>query len=175
VGGDEREGVIRPGESLQVCWRLDAPLRLSIEDSEIDKNPEPLNFEEDLRADLDRRVESATLLTELDNHFPFGVEVLLLVGPDSTSTLNDPELVIGPLTVTPGLVDPEKGFVTESTTSRHEIVLDRGQLDAFTRAGAHTALVALIPGTDGRIVSLRTLDKLTVRGALSVELLVDDE
>jgi len=175
VGGDGEIGTIRPDDRAQVVWRADAPLRLVIEDAEVDRNPEALDLDEDLRTNIEDHLLAAEILVEIDNHFPFGLDVLFLVGPDSTSALDDPELVIGPLSVTAGAIDETTRYVNASVATQHVIALDAEQVRAFTRPDAFTALRALIPGTDGQEVVLRAGDGLTARGALSLDVLIEDD
>jgi hypothetical protein len=175
VGGDGWVGTVRPGDRARACWRVDAPLRLELLPSETAFDPEPLDLDDDLRRDLDRRLASAAITAVIDNHLPFGVDVLLQVGPDSLSALTFPELVIGPLAVSAGLVDDVGGYVTASAGSRHVIALDRDQIRALTRPGAYTAAVATLPGTGGRIVTLRSVDRVSVSGALTAEITVGDD
>jgi hypothetical protein len=175
VGGNDEIGTIRPDDVALVLWRADAPLRLSIESSEIDRNPEALNLDEDLRDQLDSHLQAAEIIVEIGNHFPFDLSVEFLVGPDSLTTLNDPELTIGPLTVASGLVGETSRYVEEAVTTRHVITLTGTQIRAFTRENAYTGLRALIPGTNGAEVLLRTGDGLSALGALSVEILIEDD
>jgi len=175
VGGDDEVGTIRPDDRAQVVWRADAPLRLVIEDAEVDRNPEPLDLDEDLRTSIEDHLLEAEILVEIDNHFPFGLDVLFLVGPDSISALDDPELVIGPLSVAAGVIDETTRYVSESVATQHLIALDAEQVRAFTRPSACTALRALLPGTDGQEVVLRAGDGLTARGALSLDILIEDD
>ena len=175
VGGDDVIGTISPDDICRIAWHADAPLRLSLENSEIDREPEPLDLDEDLREQLDDHLVAAELLVEIDNRFPFGVDILFLVGPDSLSTLATPDLVIGPLAVAAGEVGETSRYVEAGVVSTHVIELDAAEVRAFTREGAYTALRALIPGTDGEEVLLRTVDGLSARGALSAEIIVEDD
>ncbi len=175
VGGDGWVGTVRPGDRARACWRVDAPLRLELLPSETAFDPEPLDLDDDLRRDLDRHLESAAITAVIGNHLPFGVDVRLQVGPDSLSALDDPELVIGPLSVAAGLVDDVGGYVTATTDSRQVVALDRDQVRALTRPGAFVAAVATLPGTGGLAVTLRSVDRLTVSGALTAEITVVDD
>lgn len=175
VGGDEAIGTVSPGDACRVVWRADAPLRLALEASEIDRDPEALDLDEDLREQLDDHLLAAEIRMEIDNHFPFAMDVEFLVGPDSLSALNAPELVIGPLSVAAGTVGAISRYVEAGVLSTHVITLSTSQIHAFTRPGAHTALRALIPGTGGEEVLLRTGDGLSARGALTVEIQVEDD
>ncbi len=175
VGGEDEIGTVSPDDVCLVVWRADAPLRLTLESSQIDRNPEALDLDEDLREQLDEHLLSAEILVEIDNHFPFDLQVEFLVGPDSTSALDDPELVVGPVTVAAGAIGEISRYVETSVVTTQVIALDAAEIRAFTRPGAYTAMRALIPGTGGQEVLLRSVDGLGARGALTVEIMVEDD
>ena len=175
VGGDGWVGTVHPGDRARACWRVDAPLRVELLPSISTFDAEPLDLDDDVRGDLDRHLESAALTAVIDNHLPFGVDVTLQVGPDSLSALTSPELVIGPLAVSAGLLDDVGGYVATATASRHVVTLDREQIRALTRPGAFTAAVASLPGTGGRLVTLRSVDRVSVSGALTAEITVSED
>jgi len=176
VGGDDRIGTIRPGDSALVSWRVAAPVRVVIADgTEINHHPERIAIDADVRDDIDRHVVAGELVADVDNHFPFGVGIRLLVGPDSLGTLTAPELVIGPLDVAEGDVDPATGTTVAARRTRLVVPLDHDQIRAFLRPDAHLAVAALLPGSGGQAVALRLGDGVTVTGAVRVELLVEED
>lgn len=175
IGGPDEIGTVRPGDSAEVTWRVDAPLQLAIDPTEFEQDPEPLDLDADTRDALDEHLVQAELLAEIANGLPVGVQVSLLVGADEATTLSDPTLTIGPLDVTAGVVDPVYRWVTEPGVSTHEIALSAAQVSAITAPGAHMAVVAALPGTDGEDVIVRICDGVGVRGALSAEVLVSDD
>lgn len=175
IGGPGEIGTVRPGEGASVAWRLDAPLRLIVDQAEIDQEPTALNLDVETRRNLDERLVAAEIRADIANSFPFGVEVMFLVGSSAATTLTAPTLEIGPLVVTAGSVHPTDHWVVAPGLSSHVIPLNQEQIGAFTAAGAHVAVVALIPGTDGEEVVLRVTDRLSLTGALSVEVFVEDD
>jgi hypothetical protein len=175
IGGPDQIGTIRPGDSARLTWGLDAPLRLMITESQLDQAPIALDLDTDTREQLDEHLVQADVIAEVSNHFPFAVELFIQVGPDSTAAVNDPELVIGPLSVEAGSLDNVGGWVSQAVTSQLEIALSTNDIRAFTRPGAFTAVVAHIMGTNGEEIVVRIGDKLNIRGAISAEILISDE
>ena len=174
VGGDE-PGTVQPGDSAEITWRIDAPMHVVIDHSEIHRDPEPLDLDEDLRRDLDDHLLAGEIVVEITNRFPFAVDVLFQAGADSLSTLDAPDLVIGPLAVAPARIDPLTRFAAEAVVSRHTIPLSQEQIRVLTRENAHTGVIAVIPGTGGQEVRLRVGDYLSVIGAVRAEILVEDD
>ena len=175
VGGAGLIGTVRPGDSASVSWRIDAPLKVVIDNSEIHRDSEPLDLDEDLREEIEERIETGRILTAIENHFPFDAEIYFQAGPDSMSALDDPDLVIGPLAVAAAAVDPATGFAKGIVESNHDIHLTKSDILVLTSPTAHTAVVARIPGTGGAEVALRTGDYLRVTGAIRAEILVEED
>lgn len=174
VGGDGVAGTVRPGDRASLDWRLDAPLRLVVDESTVEPDPEPLDLDEDLRRDLREHLVSAELTAEVANRLPFGAEVSLQVGPDPAAALDAPELVVGPIPVAAGLLDPVGGWTVGAALSPVRVPLDDAGIAALTREGAHLAVVARIPGTAGDAVTVRVGDRIDVRAAISAEVLIQE-
>ena len=175
VGGVDSPGTVRPGDTAAISWRIDAPLRVIIDNSEIHRDAEPLDLDEDLREELDDHIFGGRILTVVENRFPFAAQVLFQVGSDSLSAMDSPGLVIGPLAVAAATIDPVTGYAKDSAESRHDIQLTREEIRVMTQPNAYTAVVALIPGTAGAEVELRTDDYMQLSGALVAEVLVEEE
>ncbi|HPF34547.1 MAG TPA: hypothetical protein P5571_03135 [Candidatus Krumholzibacteria bacterium] len=174
IGGGGVVGTVRPGDRASIDWRLDAPLRLIMAESVVEPEPEPLDLDEDLRADLREHLVQAELTALVSNRFPFGAELFLQVGPDSTSALHEPASVVGPLWVDAGVLDPVGGWTVAPTESPVTVALDADDIRAITAEGAYFAVVARLPGTDGAAITVRVGDRLDVRAALSAEILVQE-
>lgn len=174
IGGDGEVGTVRPGDRAGLDWRLDAPLRLTVSESVIEPAAEPLDLDDDVREHLEEHLIRAELIAEIANRFPFGAELSLQVGPDSTAATTSPELVVGPILVEPGLLDPEGGWTVAPVTSPVTVGLDAAGVRALTRPGAYLAVVARIPGSDGQVITVRVGDRLDVRAALSAEVLIQE-
>ena len=72
-------------------------------------------------------------------------------------------------------MDPLTGFVTEAVTTRSVVTIGETEIEALTQPDAWTAMVANIPGTDGVIVGMKNADYLRASGAVTVEILVEED
>lgn len=174
VGGDGREGYVRPGDSASINWSISAPIMMSLENTSLDRDAEKLDLDEDIRADLDNHLVSAQFVVEIENHFPFGVDIVFQVAGDTISLFNDPDYATEPLSVTAGEIDPTSGYVIASTVSRFTIDMQQDDIRSFTQPNAWTTVIARMPGTDGQNVALRLSDYMAVTGVISAEILVED-
>jgi hypothetical protein len=175
VGGDGNEGFVRPGDSASIDWEINAPILVSMENTMLDRDPEELDFDQDMRADLDDHLVSAQFIVDIENHFPFGMDIVFQVAGDTLSLLDNPDYATETLTVAAGEIDPVTGYVIASTVSSFTVDLDQADVRAFTQPEAWTTVVATIPGTNGQDVALRLSDFMAVTGIISAEILVEED
>jgi hypothetical protein len=175
IGGNGEIGSIRNGDQASVSWNVSAPLSFSMESSTIETDPEYLNLDYDTRTNLRDNLVSGELQTIIDNSFPFGVELNLFLGTDTLTLIEYPEAIIGPITVAPGYVDPETGWVTESVCTTNTIIITQSTIDLISSESACSALFINIPGTSGETVSVRVNDGINFSGIVSAEILINED
>jgi len=158
-----------------VSWSISAPLSFSLDPSTTETDPELLDLDEETTDRLRENLIQSELLALIDNSFPFGVELNLFIGTDTTTVLESPEAVIGPISVAPGIIDSQTGWVTNPVTSSNTIIIDQTIIDLITSEGACSALFVTLPGTDGETVSVRAADGITFNGIISAEVLINDD
>ncbi len=175
VGGSGEVGTVRNGDKASVSWNISAPLSFSLDQSTTETDPELLDLDEETTDRLRNNLIQGELLALIDNSFPFGVELNLFIGTDTTTVLESPEAVIGPISVASGIVDPQTGWVSDPVTSNNTIIIDQTIIDLITSEGACSAIMVTLPGTDGEIVSVRADDGITFNGVISAEVLINDD
>lgn len=175
VGGNGEIGTVRNGDKASVSWSISAPLSFSLDPSTTDTDPELLDLDEETSDRLRENLVQGELLALIDNSFPFGVELNVLLGTDTTTIHESPEAVIGPISVAPGIIDPQTGWVTDPVTSSNTILIDQTIIDLITSEGACSALLVTMPGTNGEVVSVRANDGITFSGVISAEILINDD
>jgi hypothetical protein len=90
------------------------------------------------------------------------------VSKDQGNVLSDPDLVVGPVTVLSGELDPN-GLVTGSKTSESTIDLNHDQLLIFTSSPFYVAGKLRFPGTDGKVIKASATDFIRITSYLEVE------
>ena len=168
VMGGEEVGTASPGLGADLFWSVEAPLRASIEATEIHRDPFDLDLDDDLRDTLHDRLHSAKLITEVDNALPLELQLSFLVGADSLTAYSDPLRVIGPFVVSAAPTD-DSGFVSESILDSQELVLEREDILALIQEGNFLAIAVDMPGSNGEEIAFRPSDYLAVRGIMQVE------
>lgn len=168
VGGDVI-GTAALGLGAEVRWSVEAPLRASIEATEIQRDPFELDLDDDMRETLSDHLYSAKLMTEIDNALPLGLELRFVVGADSMTVFSHPIREIGPFVVGAASTDAS-GFVDQPLLDSQELDLDNDDLMALIGQGNYVAVVVDMPGTGGEEIAFRPSDYLAVRGMLQAEI-----
>jgi hypothetical protein len=174
VGGDGVIGTVRQNNLATIDWRIEAPMELVIDDGIWRGDPERLDLSSDVRDLIRDHALGAEILTEVSNHLPFAVQVRLLVGDDAASVWTDPLLVIGPLPVSSGYIDPQLAYVTAPRLSFPTFALTAAEAQIFALPDLQLALEIWLPSTDGQTVRVRQSDHLIARGIVRLEIEVSE-
>jgi len=106
VGGSGTVGTVSVGDYAAVEYEIISPMEVIITGSSIVGDPENLDLEQDTRDMINDHARGARVETEILNHLPVAVELRILASTDINTIETAPELVIGPLVVSAGQVDP---------------------------------------------------------------------
>lgn len=183
LGDGEGREVIEPSHWVQVD-RVEflAPAQFRIADAtRIEPDPIFRRFQdEDARGRISSNLDSASVITTIENHLPIGVRVSLRVAPNPEDVYGDPSLFTdneakgylripksGAFQVGAGTVDAE-GLVVESATSERRIALSDKDVLVFLRGdGVYTGVLIELDQTPGE-VSLLGSDYINVEAGASI-------
>jgi len=175
IGGDGSLGTVRPGDYAVIGYRISAPAEVIITGATLAGDPEPLDLDADTRDIIADHALGALVQTEILNHMPVAVELLILAGTDPNTVRTHPELVIGPLTVAAAQTDPVTHQVSQGVLSRPVFTLDRDAARLLSQAGLHTVIEVVLPASDGTPVRMMSTDYLEVRGMITLDVEVNDQ
>jgi hypothetical protein len=123
--------------------------------------------DDDARARISSNLDSASVVTSIENHLPIGVRVSLRVAPNAKDVYGSEDLFVndqangylripkeGSFEVGAGTIDAD-GRVTASTTSLQRISLSDEDVLVFLRAdGVHTGVLVELDATPGDVALL---------------------
>jgi hypothetical protein len=173
AGDSAVSGTVRRDDYVRLDWRIAAPAEIVVTGAVITTDPRALAVDDDLREKIRSHAGAARLETVVANHFPIGAT--LRVFADTCAIGDDPLLVIGPLTVVGGSVDPETHTCIAARESRPTIDLDPEETRIFGYDNLRTRIEVNLPATAGEAVRVLGDDYLTVNGVIRVEVMVDDD
>ena len=174
VGGDGEIGTVHADDHAVVRWEIIAPVEVIIDASHLDGDPEPLDFDADLRDNIADHAGAASVHLEVLNHLPVGIEARILFSPDTTTIKTDPLLEIGPVAVDAATVDPNTHEVSAPRISRPTITLSAEQTRALATEGLYEMISVTLPSTDGQPVRVLTTDHVEIDGLISLDVHVHD-
>jgi hypothetical protein len=175
VGGDGTVGTVHADDYAIISWDITAPVEVIITGTTLDSDPKSLDLDQDMRDVIGDHALGAYVQTEILNHMPVSVELFIKVGTDTTTLSTDPMLEIGPLTVNAGLVDAITHVVSQAVTSTPSILITADEAKVFSLAGLHTLIEVHLPSSNGSTVRMMSTDFLEVRGAIRLDVNVNDE
>ena len=144
--------------------------------------PDPIfrrQSDAEARDRISANLDSASVVTEIENHLPIGVRVSLRVAPNAEDVYGSEDLFEnnqangylripkdGAFKVGAGQVDDANGRVTQSTTSRQRITLSDDDALVFLREdGIYTGVLIELDQTPGDVALLGTDFVNVVAGA----------
>ena len=144
--------------------------------------PDPIfrrQSDAEARDRISANIDSASVVTEIENHLPIGVRVSLRVAPNAEDVYGSEDLFDnnqangylripkdGAFKVGAGQVDDANGRVTQSTTSRQRITLSDDDALVFLREdGIYTGVLIELDQTPGDVALLGTDFVNVVAGA----------
>jgi len=175
VGGNGVTGTVHADDFAVISWDINAPVEVVITGTTLDGEPSALDLDQDMRDMIGDHVRGAFIQTEIQNHMPVAVELFIKAGCDTATLASAPLLEIGPLVVDAALVDPVTHIVTQSVISTPTVDLSAEDALIFSREGLHTLIEVRLPSSNGTIVRMMSTDYLEVRGAIQMDVNVNDQ
>jgi hypothetical protein len=175
LGGSGQVGTVRIDDHAILDWRIVSPVEVVVASSHLYGDPDDLGFDEDTRDLIRDHAGRADVQLEIVNHLPVGVELRMLFGTDEDTVKLLPLLAAGPVTVAAGDVDPATGEVATPRISRPTVSLTADQTRLLATEGLLSVLEVVLPSTDGQTVRVLTTDYVTVRGLVSLDVMVHDD
>ncbi len=175
VGGDGVVGTVHADDFAVISWDINAPVEVIINGTTLDGDPAALDLDQDMRDMISDHVRGAYIQTEILNHMPLAVELFIKAGTDTSTLATVPLLEIGPLVVSAALVDPITHIVTQSVISMPTVDLSAADALIFSQPNLHTLIEVRLPSSEGNIVRMMSTDYLEVRGAIEMDINVNDQ
>jgi len=175
VGGDGTTGTVHADDFAVISWDINAPVEVIITGTTLDGDPSALDLDQDMRDMIGDHVRGAFIQTEILNHLPVAVELFIKAGTDTSTLATAPLLEIGPLVVDAAIVDSITHIVSQSVVSTPTVDLSAEDALIFSQAGLHTLIEVRLPSSEGTIVRMMSTDYLEVRGAIQMDVNVNDQ
>lgn len=173
VGDEQWHGRITADDFVDGKVRFTAPLALSLPAQSLNENLDQIDIDEDVRKEIRERVISGQLVAEIENHLPVGATAELYFGNVDSLVFEQPGVVIGPLQVSQGQVEPASGEVAESTVSEVALDVTGDDLLRLLTAPLYAGVRIVTPGTDGDVVRVLPSDFVVVKAYAQIKLQVN--
>lgn len=173
-GDGSTPGSINADDYIAARVILSSPLEMILDSTTFDGGWESTAIDQSNITKLTNNVNMAHVYTTVVNHLPLGVSAEILLGGDSTTLYTGPEVVLGPITVSPGTLNPD-GTVATETASESVIALDAEQVHVLENDPLWIGQVFILEDTNGQPVRITGADWLSLRGYIEVDFTVTEE
>ncbi|MDD4053144.1 MAG: hypothetical protein PHR28_14760, partial [candidate division Zixibacteria bacterium] len=127
----------------------------------------------DLDTSIVENLAAARFHAILTNRLPVGVSAEILLGPDSVSLYDNPQVRLGPIVMSPGIVGPD-GRVTQAVVSQVVLTIDSTQLRVLENDTLWMGELITLLGAGDTTITLTASDSLTISSWLEVDVNVND-
>jgi hypothetical protein len=172
-GDGQTVGTVTADDFIASRIIINSPLEAVIGQTTFDGDVGTQNIDQD---DIDLATEhilEAQFTASIINHLPLGVSVEIYFSGDSTTVYSDPELVIGPLQIEPGITGPDH-TVDSAIESQNVISLDSTDIKILEHQKLYSGQVITLVGSNGLPVKISGDDYLTTCGVIQINYRFDD-
>ncbi|UCD18329.1 MAG: hypothetical protein JSV44_05305 [Candidatus Zixiibacteriota bacterium] len=167
-------GTIHAEDYVAARVTISSPLELVLGTVTFDGD---LSSEEIDQDDIDLitdHVVEARFITNIINHLPLGATVEVYLGGDSTTIYDNPDVVIGPISIDAGQVGIG-GTVIAETSSENVSVLDSLEIKVLENDTLYSTQVITLMGSAGQPIKISGSDYIIAQGVIEVEYIFDGE
>lgn len=169
--GGQVSTTIHPSDFLVASVILCSPLEVIVDSTVIDGGWEYTDLDVDTA--VVENLVAARFHARLTNRLPLGVAAEILLGPDSTTLYTAPQVRLGPMVMSPGVVGPD-GRVTEAIVTELVLSMDSTQLQVLKNDTLWIGELITLLGNGDQPLSLTATDSLTITGWLEVDVNIND-
>lgn len=167
AGDGVTPGTVYAGSRVWGQVEIKSPLKFAIGETVIEGDVNSTGIDQGHMDDLSERLLSGDIYGTVTNHLPFGAEVELFLGGDSSSLYSSPQLTVGPVMVSSGVIN-SSGLVVDAIESDFVIHLSEEDLDIIENETLYIGQRLNLPGTDGQIVNIVNTDYLEIEAYIEL-------
>jgi hypothetical protein len=173
VGDGVTPGGVTEDDFVWGRIEITSPLEMSVGATEFEADINKADIDSDDIDEITDRLNHGSAYTHIANHLPLGASLTLYLGGDSLTLYDDPELTIGPIEVSSGIVGAG-GLVVDSVGSDNTIELTHEDLQILNNETLYVGQVITFPGTNGESVRIVSSDYLDVQAYITVSTRIGD-
>lgn len=173
IGDGVTSGDVTEDDFVWGKMEITSPLEMSVGATEFEADINKVDIDSDDINEITDRLNHGTAYTHISNHLPLGASLTLYLGGDSLTLYDDPELTIGPIEVSSGIVGAG-GLVVDSVGSDNTIELTHDDLQILNNETLYIGQIITFPGTNGESVRIVSSDYLEVQAYITVNTRIGD-
>ena len=173
IGDGMTSGSVTDDDFVWGKMEIISPLEMSVGETEFEAVINKADIDSDDIEEITDRLNHGSAYTHIANHLPLGASLTLYLGGDSLTLYDDPELTIGPIEVSSGIVGAG-GLVVDSTGSDNTIELTHEDLQILNNETLYIGQIITFPGTNGESVRIVSSDYLDIQAYITVSTRIGD-
>ncbi len=153
---------------------LSSPLEMVVGETSFDGEWESVDVDQSDITKLTDNLNLAQVYMTIANRLPLGVEAEFYLSGDSATLYSNPEVTLGPITVTHGTLDID-GTVISTVESESILSLTSEEARVLENNPLWIGQVFSLESTNGETVRFTASDSLTVSGYIEIDFTVSED
>ncbi len=167
-GDGNTSGTISADDFIVSRVRISSPLEVVIGRSVFEGDISSEKISQEDIGKITNHVMQADFNSTIINHLPLGVSVEIFLSGDSATLYTNPELTLGPVDVSAGLIGPN-GEVISPTESENLISIDSLDIKILENPILYSGQIITLAGSNGQTIKITGDDYVTARGVIQVQ------
>ncbi|MEE9442897.1 MAG: hypothetical protein V3V99_09550 [candidate division Zixibacteria bacterium] len=165
-GDGVSQGSISSSDYIVTKVTLSSPLEMVIDSSTFDGEWEDTNL--DIDSGIVNSLKLANFFATFENHLPVGLSAEILLNGDSATLYTNPEVILGPIDVPAGNLNPD-GTVSSAIITENIVTMDSISVLVLNNDSLWIGELITLHSTNGTSVKMSASDYLKITGYIEID------
>ncbi|HEX7400697.1 MAG TPA: hypothetical protein VF369_00835 [candidate division Zixibacteria bacterium] len=167
-GDGQTYGVVREEDFFFGRIRVNSPVEMVFDSCQVKVDEDSEEVNDDVKDLIINQVNSSGVVLKIESHLPLYAKARIFLSRNPDSIFSNPDLVVGPINVPKGELNPD-GSVKTSILTQSRIDLTYSDLQVFASAPFYLAGILDFPGSSGQIIKASAADYIRIMSYLEID------
>jgi hypothetical protein len=167
-GDGQTYGVVREEDFFFGRIRVNSPVEMVFDSCQVKVDEDSKEVNDDVKDLIINQVNSSDVVLKIESHLPLDAKARIFLSRNPDSIFSNPDLVVGPINVPKGELNPD-GSVKTSILTQDRIDLTYSDLQVFTGEPFYLAGIIDFPGSSGQTIKASAADYIKIMSYLEID------
>jgi hypothetical protein len=168
-GDGQTFGIVRDDDFFFGRIKVSSPVEMILDSCQVKVDEDSEEVNDDVKDLIINQVNSGGVVLKIESHLPLDAQARILISRNPDSILSNPDLIIGPINVPKGELNPD-GSVKSSISTQSRLDLNHSELQVFTGEPFYFAGILDFPGSSGKTIVTTAMDYIRIMSYLEIDI-----